>query len=123
MDFTLTDKAQVKYLNADASLSDIPTGMLCRFHLYQDARGEFTKAGLVSDEFSRCSGNADTARITGLLLNAGRIEVAWQLPEVKDYNGDMQRPPDIGRCVLYVNAETRIWRGDAAIKLTDLAVG
>ena len=42
---------------------------------------------------------------------------------MKDYNGDMQRPPDIGRVELLVNADTRVWKGDQQVKLTDLAIG
>ncbi|MFO1483336.1 MAG: hypothetical protein U1F71_08275 [Verrucomicrobiaceae bacterium] len=123
VDFTLIDKAKVKYLNADASLSDIPSGTRCRFHLYQDENGQFTKAGLVSDEFSHSSTCFITARVIALHLKDRRIDVAWQLPEVKDYNGDMQRPKDIGWRILSVNDETRVWKGAEAAKLADLAVG
>jgi hypothetical protein len=35
----------------------------------------------------------------------------------------MERPPDIGQSILRVSPETRVWKGDQAVKLADLAVG
>ena len=45
------------------------------------------------------------------------------LPEVKDYNGDMQRPQPIGRSILRVTKETRVWKLDKRVGLSALAVG
>ena len=42
---------------------------------------------------------------------------------VKDYNGDMQLPPDIGACELRVNEQTRVWRYTQAASLDDLREG
>ncbi len=42
---------------------------------------------------------------------------------VKDYNGDMQLPPDIGACELRVNEQTRVWRYAQAASLDDLREG
>ncbi|HZK82172.1 MAG TPA: hypothetical protein VFC46_13915 [Humisphaera sp.] len=127
VDFTLLDQGRgvisVKYVNAEASLSDVPLGTRCRFHLYQDEKGNFTVASLVTDEFSYLSENAITYRIEEMKLDEGRIYAARQIPEVKDYNGDMQRPPDIGRVELLVNADTRVWKGGQRVKLSDLAIG
>ena len=53
----------------------------------------------------------------------GRLQVAWQLPEVKDYNGDMQRPPDFGRNELHVTQDTRVWKEDQPMKLAELKIG
>ncbi len=64
-----------------------------------------------------------TYRIESLKLDEGKLHVARQIPEVKNYNGDMERPPDIGRTELLVNGDTRVWKGDQQAKLTDLAVG
>jgi hypothetical protein len=126
VEFTLipeSDGGVVKYLNADASLADLPVGMRCRFHLYQDEKGAFTRASLVSDEFSYLATNAVTYRIEGMKLDEGKLQVARRIPEVKNYNGDMEQPPDIGRTELRVNGETRVWKGSQQVKLGDLVLG
>lgn len=123
VDFTLIPEGEVKYLNAAATLADIPAGTRCRFHLYLDDKGAFTKASLVSDEFSHLASNFVTARIEFLRLSEKKLRLAWQIPEVKDYNGDMKRPPDIGRAELSVSDSTRVWKGDSQGRLADLAVG
>ncbi len=64
-----------------------------------------------------------TYRVEALKLDEGKLHVARQIPEVKNYNGDMERPPDIGRDELLVSAETRVWKGEKPAKLTDLALG
>lgn len=121
--FTLTESGTAKYLNAEGPLSDIPPGTRCRFHLFEDEKGAFTKASLVSDEYSQLASNFVTWRVSTLKLDTGRVFVERQIPEVKDYNGDMQRPPDIGRTELRVSNDTRVWKGDKQVKLSDLASG
>lgn len=121
--FTLIPKATVRRLNDDARLSDIPPGTRCRFHLFQDDKGAFTQASLVSDEFSYQATNGVTFRVESLRLAEGKLLAARQIPEVKNYNGDMEQPPDIGRAELPVTAETRVWKGDTQIQLSELAVG
>lgn len=121
VDFTLIPEGAVKYLNAAAELEDIPAGTRCRFHLYQDEKGAFTKASLVSDEFSALASNVITWRIEALKLREGKLHVARQIPERKNYNGDMERIPDIGRAELLVTAETRVWKAGKQAKLEDLA--
>jgi hypothetical protein len=123
IDFTLIPEGTAKYLNAEATLADIPLGTRCRFSMYQDEKGKFTKASLVRDEFSHMAANYVTWRVDALRLDEGKIRVAWQLPEVKDYNGDMQRPKDIGHSELRVSDATRIWKGEQQIKPSELAVG
>jgi hypothetical protein len=123
VDFTLIPQVLVSYLGADAELSDLPLGGRCRFNMYQDEKGGFTRASLVSDEFSYLARNSVTLRIEALKLDEGKLHVARQIPEVKNYNGDMERPNDIGRAELRVNAETRVWKGAQQLKLSDLAVG
>lgn len=125
VDFTLAPApvGAVKSLNADATLGDLPPGTRCRFHLFQDEKGAFTKATYVCDSFSHLSANATTFRVLALHLDKNKVHVAWQLPEVKDYNGDMQRPPDFGWSELRVSPETKVWKGDKQVALTDLAVG
>ena len=123
IDFSFIPEGAAKYLNADATLPDIPPGTRCRISLYEDEKGKFTKASLITDEFSHMASNYVTWRVDALRLDEDKIRVAWQLPEVKDYNGDMQRPKDIGHSELRVSDATRVWKGEAQIKLSELAVG
>jgi hypothetical protein len=119
--FTLAKPHAIKYLGADVRFEQLPTGQRYRFHLYQDEKGSFTRVSFISDEFSHCSANATTARITA--VNGNRLHIAWQLPLVKDYNGDMQRPEDIGSAILAVGDATRVWKGDQEVKLADVKAG
>jgi len=123
VDFTLIEKAKVRWLNKDAKIEDIPAGTRCRFSLYQDGKGAFTKASLVSDDFSHRAGNYVTLRVEAIRLAENRIEVSWLLPEVKNYNGDMERPQPIGHSVLRVTKDTRAWKLDRPVALADLTVG
>ena len=111
------------YLNANSTLGDIPLGTRCRFALYQDENGAFTKAWKMSDDFSRLAAHVTTLRVQALKLDEGRIDVAWQLTKMKNYNGDMEQVPDLGQNVLLVRPETRVWKDDQQVKLEDLAVG
>jgi len=115
--------ASVRYLNADAALSDMPIGTRCRFHLYQDASGKFTRASLVTDEFSYLAANVVSYRIDAIKLDEGKLRVDRQIPEVKNYNGDMEQPPDLGRAELLITPDTRVWKDDRETKSSDLAVG
>ena len=121
--FTVIPEGSIKYLNAESSLADIPPGTRCRFSLYQDDKGAFTRASLVSDEYSFLASNVITYRVEALKLAEGKLHVARQIPEVKNYNGDMEKPPDLGRTELRVTADTRAWKGAQQAKLSDLAVG
>jgi hypothetical protein len=126
VDFTLVpggEGAPVRYLNADADLSDVPIGTRCRFNLYQDDKGAFTRATLITDEFSYLAGNAIEYRIETINPGEGKIHVARQIPQVKNYNGDMEQPPDIGRVELFVNADSRIWKDGRQVKLAELSIG
>ena len=123
VDFTLIPEGAVQHCHADATLADLPPGTRCRFHLYEDERGAFTQASLVSDEFSFLAANAITYRVESLKLGEGKLHVARQIPEVKNYNGDMERIPDIGRAELRVTADTRVWKSEQPMKLADLTVG
>jgi hypothetical protein len=123
VDFSVTPEGSVKYLNAESSLADIPSGTRCRFDMYHDEKGAFTRASLVSDEFSFLASNVITWRVEALKLADGKLHVARQIPEVKNYNGDMEKPQDVGRAELRVTPETRVWKGEQQVKLDDLAVG
>ncbi len=123
MDFRLIPEGAVKYLNAKASLEDLPVRTRCRFRLFQDDKGAFTRASLISDEYTAMASNFVTYRIETLNLLEGKLRIAQQMPEVKNYNGDMEKPPDIGRIELRVDADTRVWKDEQQVKLGDLAVG
>ena len=115
--------ATVRYLGGDATLADIPPGTRCRFHLYQDENGYFTIASLVSDDFSHFVLQHTTYHVEALKLAEGKLHVTRRIPMVKDYNGDMQQPPDIGRVELLVDAGTKVWKGKDQVKLTGIALG
>lgn len=121
VNFTLLKHHALKLLGADPQFALLPTGQRYRFHVYQDEKGAFTRVGFISDDFSHASSNAITARVTA--IPGDQIHVAWQLPLVKDYNGDMQRPQDIGSCILRVSDATRVWKADQQVKLADLKEG
>ena len=123
MDFALIPQGAVRHLNVPVGLADLPPGLRCRFHMYQDEKGAFTRASLIGDEFSHLAANATTYRIESVLPGEGKLRVARQLPKVKNYNGDMEVVPDIGRTELRVDAETRVWKGDGRSTVNDLAVG
>ncbi|MEA3209868.1 MAG: hypothetical protein QOE70_2925 [Chthoniobacter sp.] len=120
VNFTLIQRHTIKHLGKDTQFGKLPLGLRYRFHCYQDDKGAFTRVTFISDEFSHLIANAKTARISA--IHGDRLDVAWQLPEVKDYNGDMQRPPDIGRSELRVSNATRVWKGEQQVKLADLAM-
>jgi len=115
--------ASVRYLAGDASLAEVPPGTRCRFYLYQDEKGNFTRASLVSDEFSHLALQNMTCWVEALKLGEGKLHVTSRIPQVKDYNGDIQQPPDIARAELLVDTSTRVWKGDKQVKLSEIAVG
>jgi hypothetical protein len=123
VEFTLVPGGKVQYLNANATLADIPIGTRCLFHLYQDHTGAFTQVWQMSDDFSHLASNVTKYRVTALKLNEGRVDVGWQLTKMKNYNGDMEQTPDLGQSILLVTPETRVWKDDKQMKLEDLAVG
>ncbi|MEI9893025.1 MAG: hypothetical protein WDN28_03705 [Chthoniobacter sp.] len=123
VEFTLLPGGSVQYLNARSTLADIPLGTRCSFALYQDSSGAFTQAWQVNDDFSHLASNFTKYRITALNLAEGRMDVAWQLTKMKNYNGDMEQVPDLGQNTLLITAETRVWKDDQQVKLEDLAVG
>ncbi len=123
VEFSLLPKATVRYLATDVTLSDLPIGTRCHFHLYQDEKGAFSQANLIEDEFSYLVSNGLTYRVEAAKLNEGKLYVVRQMPLMKNYNGDMEQPPDIGRQELLVSSETRVWKGAQEARLADLATG
>ena len=120
--FTMPPYGMALYLNAEANVADLPLGTRYRFSLYQDPNGAFTKAALITDEFSYLSGQKITYRFDGAKLDEGIIFVARKIPPVKNYHGDFVQPPDLGASELGVDASTRVWKGDQQVKLSDLCL-
>ncbi|OWK45449.1 hypothetical protein [Fimbriiglobus ruber] len=123
VEFALIPGGTVRALNAEADLGDIPVGTRCRFHLYQDDTGAFRRASFVTDEVSDLVKTGAVWRIESLNLAAGHLIAPRQPPGVKNDQGDPEQPPDVGRALLRVDANTRVWKGDKPVKLTNLAVG
>jgi len=115
--------AQAMVFNALAGLNELPLGSRCRFNMFQDEKGAFTKANLITDEFTYLAMNKIVYRVESLLLAENKLRVARQIPQRKDYNGDMVQPNDIGRAELRVSADTKVWKGEQQVKLADIAVG
>jgi hypothetical protein len=143
LDVALPPFAAVRYRGAEAELDEIPPGTRCLVGLTQDERGAFTWASTIADDFT-CfadqgfSYRLDTVQPAGAVpaeQPAAQQQGAAQPPilahllvgkrmePINDYRGEAVRPPDLGRCLLAVDARTRIWKGDRAIALAELAVG
>jgi hypothetical protein len=123
VDFSLTPSGTVRYLNVEADLSAIPVGTRCRFGLYQDEAGAFTRAGSVTDEATHLLANGATWRVEASDLPAGKLHAARQPPGVKNDQGDPEQPPDIGRAELRFGPDTRFWKGDRRVRAEALAAG
>ncbi|HSU67585.1 MAG TPA: hypothetical protein VLJ39_11990 [Tepidisphaeraceae bacterium] len=123
VDFTLIPHGQARCRGSDAKLADLPVGVRYRFSLYQDEKGAFTQASQISDEASYFAANSLSYHLEAMQLDHGKLYAAKELAEVKNYNGDMERPPAIGRTELLVTSDTRVWKGNAQVKLSDLSPG
>ncbi len=123
VDFTMPPYGSVMYLNAEADLRDVAIGTRCRFFLHQDARGAFTRATVISDEFGHLAGDDLTYRLQARRLDEGSIFLAKQHAPVKNEKEERVRPPDFGRGVFGVDDRTRVWKGDGRATFGDLAVG
>jgi hypothetical protein len=121
VDFTLIAKPVLRHLGKDVRAADLPPNQRYRFHCFQDSGGAFTRIALISDDISHLIVNATTARIVS--ITGGRIHAAWQLALVKDYNGDMQRPPDIGASLLVTGADTTVLKNGKPVPIASLKAG
>ena len=123
VDFTLPPYGSVLYLGAEADLRDVPTGTRCRFALHPDDRGAFTRAAVISDEFTELAADALTYRLDEARLDEGVLFLAKRHAPVKDDKDATIQPPDFGRGVFAVDDRTRVWKGDGRATLRDLAAG
>ncbi len=115
MDFTMPPFGSVIFLNAEADLRDVPLGTFFLFFLNQDAHGGFTRLATMQDQFSMDAGHSFSYRLDEVRLGDGKLLTTKQsIPK---------NQPDLGKKELLVNDETRVWKGDKQVKLTDLAVG
>jgi hypothetical protein len=113
----------VMYHDAEASLADVPVGTRCRFRLYQDEGGAFTKVSLLMDEFTWLALNQITYRLDAIRIDKGELEAARQIPPPFDYHGDKVTVPDLGRAILHVDETTQVWKNGQSGKLSDLTPG
>ena len=123
VDFTLLPFGSVMALNAEADLGDLAPGMRCQFFLHPDAQGAFTKASVITDEYTRLASDNLTYRLEATKPDQGKLLVAWKIPEVENDRNRMEQPPDLGHSELTFDAHTRMWKGDQPAKRSDLAVG
>ena len=124
MPFILPPFGTVKRLGAEADLSEMPLGTRCRFLLHPDQHGAFTIASLIMDEYTSLVENTVTWRLETADLDHGRVVVAREAaPVTVDYQLEPHQPPYLGRTLLLVDAQTRVWKGDHQIALRDLAAG
>jgi hypothetical protein len=121
--FTLPPFGSITYLNAPAALGDLPLGTRYHFFLYQDDHGDFTRAAVIMDEFSRLLANNLSYRIEALKLGDGHLILANQLALVRNEKDAMVRPPDVGRGEFAVDEKTHSWKLGKQISLGELAVG
>ena len=123
VDFTLLPFASVMALNAEADFGDIAPGTRCQFFLHPDEKGAFTKASVITDEYTRLASDKLTYRVEAVIPGQGKIFVAWKIPEYENDRSRMEQPPDLGRSELATDATTRVWKSGQPAKLTDLAAG
>ena len=120
--FTMLPYGTFMHLNAETAMEDVPLGTRYFFYLHPDEKGAFIKASLITDEFTYMASNKVLYRVTSSQPGEGRLLVALQIALVKNYNGDMVKPPDIGANDFTLDDKTRVWKGDQLVKLGDLAL-
>jgi len=118
-----TATAAVRFQNAEATLAELPLGQRYRFHLYQDKSGAFTRCSFISDEHSHLTQQHLTYLVTAIDAKNGRLEVAWQHPDITNYQRDRESPPPFGQSILRVTPETRVWKAGQPVPLSDLQLG
>lgn len=140
LDVALPPFAAVRYRGAEAELDEIPLGTRCLVGLTQDEHGAFTWASTIADDFTVFAAEGFSYRLDEVQPAAAaaaqktdqpqaaspilaHLLVGKRMEPVTDYRGESVRPPDLGRSLLAIDAQTRIWKGDQAIALKDLAIG
>lgn len=121
--FTMPSYGWVLRAGAEAELGDIALGTRVSVLMHPDDGGAFTRATAVVDEASSMAGELLSERLDEIHLDAGSLRVGRRHAPVKDDKEDLVQPPDLGRRELAVDARTRVWKGEAQVKLDALAVG
>lgn len=106
VEFTLTDTAHFRLANKPINPAKLPPNKRYRFHLFEDDKGNFTQVDAIVDQQSEMIETHVAYRITSLDLENGRAIVAWQLPLIMNYDGDLEQPHDIGQSILRFGPET-----------------
>jgi hypothetical protein len=115
VNFKLLPCGVVRYLNADADLRDVPLGTLLTFSLYQDEHSAFTRAAVISDDFSDLVARGVTYRLDEIYNEYHSLSVTPQMGN--------EAPADLAQVILRANDQTRIWKGNRQIPVRDLAAG
>src|SRR5262249_50107533 len=104
-----------------ARLSDLALGQRYRFHMYQDARGEFNRCCFISDDYTHAALNTLNYQIQRLDLERGMGEVPCQGVRFQNYKKDTGAPPPYGHPLLRFTPQTRVWNNRTADSLAALA--
>ena len=115
VDFTMPPFGSIGFLNAEADLRDVPLGTYFLFFLNQDAHGKFTRLATMEDQFTMDAGHGFTYRLDKLALSEGKLQTT-------QYKIGKNQP-DLGKVELLVTDKTRVWKGNAQIKLNELVSG
>ncbi len=105
----------VNFLNAEADLRDVELGTDFLFFLNQDANGGFTRLATMQDSFTMDAGHGFSYRLDEINAAEGKLLTTKQSPR--------KNQTDLGKKELLVTAQTRFWKGEKQVKLTDLVVG
>lgn len=120
-EIALPDTGSISLRGKQCSFKDLKVGGTYHFYLYQDESKQFSLASYIGDHSSWQIRENVTYVIDKIL--GGRIYVNHLIPDVKNYDGDMETPPYIGRSQLELDQQTKIWKADKLLKVSDLKVG
>ena len=130
-DFALPPFGSVMYCNAGADLRDVPLGTCFQFSLYQDANGNFTQAATMRDEYTLTASQGFSYRLNEVKTSEGKLLITRQSVLKNDSKSEAKNEvqnelkSEAGAALTEVSVKenTRVWKGDRQIKLSDLAPG
>jgi len=96
-------------------LRDVPLGTYFLFFLNQDAHGNFTRLATMEDQYTMDANHGFSYKLDEADLAAGMLKLTKQ--------NLAKNQPDAGHQELLVGSDTRVWKGEQQIKLTDLEAG
>ena len=115
VNFSLPPFGSVWSLNAEVELREAPLGTYYLFFFHQDETGAFTQVATMEDEYTMTANHGFVYRLDELKLAEGRIVVTKHSVA----NSQLDAPAT----EFLVDGQTRVWKGDQEVKLSDLAVG